>query len=133
MQVSDKNYIRTESRNGSERAFLGSNGFPCCWNSSWEGPPNEGVHPRTFRPEGPRVRRHSGRTSAAVNQGGLCCLYRIGHRSGSSHGRSASGTIPICGCSAIPAATTVTRGWATNCLSSCSSSPCSCSMVSPAA
>src|SRR5690348_5581741 len=31
MQGSDKNYIRTESRNGSESSFLGNAGFPCCW------------------------------------------------------------------------------------------------------
>ena len=91
MLVPHKNYIRSESRNGSERAFLGSTGFSCCGTSSLRRPPKEGVIPRTFRPEGPRVHGHSGKTSAAAKQGGQCCCQRTGHRSGSGQGRGVSG------------------------------------------
>ena len=56
-----------------------------------EGPLKEGVIPRTFRPEGPRVHHHSGKTSAAAKQGGQCCCQRTGHRSGSGQGRGVSG------------------------------------------
>jgi hypothetical protein len=34
--VSDKNYTRTESRNGSESSFLGSSRFPCCGTAPCE-------------------------------------------------------------------------------------------------
>src|SRR5690348_16268261 len=55
MQVSDKNYTRTESRNGSESSFLGSSRFPCCGTAPCEDPPKEGVIPRTSGPRDSRA------------------------------------------------------------------------------
>src|SRR6185437_4915945 len=70
MQASDKNYIRTESRNGSESSFLGSSRFPCCGTAPCEDPPKEGVIPRTFRPEGLACATTQGNSAAAKQPAG---------------------------------------------------------------
>ena len=67
--MSHKNYIRSESRNGSKSAFLGNSRFPVLWDRSpAKDPPQEGVIPRTFRPEGPRCATTQERPAAAVKQ-----------------------------------------------------------------
>lgn len=52
MLVPHKNYIRSESRNGSERAFLGSTGFSCCGTSSLRRPSEGGRHPEDLQARG---------------------------------------------------------------------------------